>query len=203
MATVDYRQDLDIRKMVFNRLPFLADNPNNIARLGETVLEVMSELELCFLINSKRPEGTTDTWVGWEEKYSIDQRSIIADVVTVYLLMHKALAETGGTASGASDGTTEGKFLKKTKAGSVEVEWDQVDSKKGGMMSSSEDLITMYKESARRKAAKLGCTITWDNDDLIIDRESDMHYPMLVVSSKCGCDDDNNKTKTYNSNDLI
>lgn len=185
MAVVDYRKDLDIATMVFNRLPFLTNNAANLTKLGEVILEVMSELEMCFMVNNLRPEGETDSWVGFEEKYSIEQRVVIADVVAVYLLLYKMIATTGGVSDGTADGNSEGKYLKKTKAGSVEVEWDQIDSKKGGLNSSGDGLLKMFKESARRKASLLGCIISWDNADMLVDRERSIEMPFIVVSDCC------------------
>jgi|AntAceMinimDraft_13_1070369.scaffolds.fasta_scaffold01517_5 hypothetical protein len=188
MAVTDYRKDLDIATMVFNRLPFLTNNTGNLTKLGEVILEVMSELEVCFMINTLRPEGETDSWVGYEEKYLLEQRVVVADVVAVYLLLYRMIAETGGVSDGTKDGTAEGKYLKKTKAGSVEVEWDQIDSKKGGMSSSVDGLLEMYQASARRKASLIGCMISWDNADMIVDRERNIEMPFIVVSD-CGCND--------------
>lgn len=173
----DYRQDLTIEQMVYKRLPFLASTEGNNSVIGEFALEVMHELNYCFRIESEQ--------IGNESEYIIIKRSIIADVICVYLLISKATGSTAGIAQGVTDGTTEAKILTKTVAGSVEVEWEQSEANSGGMITTANKLLESFKLSSRRKAKSIGCNIAWTNEDLELDQElGGVPAPFIVVSCK-------------------
>lgn len=178
--------ELYITQMVYNRLPFLAVTPANDEIISMFILEVMYELEMCFRVDENLPEGDPSN-IGKEEVYSMPQRAVIADVVAVNILVMKIAANMGGLAVGAEDGTNNSKFLSRTKAGSVEVEWEQFDTKKGGgLFSSAETLLKLYQSAASRKAGMLGCGICWDLAGMTISCGMYKEVaPFIVVSHSC------------------
>jgi len=135
--------------MVLNRLTFIENNPTNEQLISYFIFEVMAQLNVCF--------KKDDTDLGDETKYSTVQKSIIADLVSIYILIMQAGAVAGGVAGSSAATTT---FISKAKAGSVEVEYKQFDVKLGGSFAmASTDLITFYKKNAINKALSLGCII--------------------------------------------
>lgn len=189
MAAPDHTQDLQITQMVYNRLPFLAQTAGNASLISMFILEVMYELEICFKVDLLDPIPVPPaTNIGVEEIYTIPQRVIIADVVAVQILIMKLALNMGGAASGTDDGINTGKFLKKTKAGSVEVEWEQTDTKKGGgLFTSAESLLKLYQQSASRKSHALGCGICWGDNGMEISCgcNKELHPFMVVADSVC------------------
>ena len=187
MAAPDHStQDLYITQMVYNRLPFLAVTATNDALISMFILEIMYELEICFKVDKDLAEGDTSN-IGKEEKYSMQQRAVIADIVAVNILIMKIASNMGGVPVGDADGTNTNKFLKRTKAGSVEVEWEQFDTKKGGgLFSSAETLLKLYQASAARKAGLLGCGICWDATGMTIACGCNKEMsPFIVVANTC------------------
>lgn len=167
--------------MVLNRIPFLADTDNNKALIGSFIYEVMWELNVCF--------GLPEEQIGNDDNYNTIQRSIIADITCLYILMMKMLANVGGDASNPG-GPVGGKYVSRTKAGSVEVEFKQFDlTKDAGLYSSGTGLFEMFKKSAIRKAAGLGCVIDiCDDCSMTIQLLNAVPPPMIVVpdGSCCG-----------------
>lgn len=191
---IDHRTDLTIYKMVRNRLPFILDNANNEEKISNFTLEIMFELEPCFRVDKDLQEGDP-TKIGYEENYSIPQRAIIADIVCVYILILQMVANaTGVGVDNAESGSN--KFMSSVKAGSVTVEWEQLDISKGSVMTTTgEKLMMLYKKSAIRKARAIGCLIDICDDctlavELMLAR--DIPTPRVIVSSGCGY----NNTKT-------
>lgn len=161
---VQHTQDPCIWELVQNRCPFLDGNSTtNEQIVSDFTLEMMHELEPCLRIEENDPPGT----IGNEDDYTIAQRSLIADMVTCYILLAKALAETAGSSGTSNIGTppnsvpANSSFLKKAKAGSVEVEFAQFDlDKNAGLQTNTKSLLDIYKKSAIRRATNLGCALT-------------------------------------------
>lgn len=155
MAThpVHSGDDLTVYKMVLNRLPFLEDSINNEELVSNFTLEVMHELNTCFSVD--------EVGVGDEAEYTILQKSIIADIVSCYILIIQMLANSGGVSS--TNETVEpgsNKVLTEAEAGSVSVKWAQFDSKSGNSLNMpAQSLLSRYKKGAMRKAHTLGCII--------------------------------------------
>lgn len=190
MAENHYK-DLTIYEMVLNRLPFLLDTDKNKNRVSEFTLEVMAELEVCFRIDKDLPQGHLSR-VGDENYYSIIQRTIIADIVAVYIIMLQMMANLAGVADAGSGITANSnKFLSHAEAGSVNVTWEQFDiNKASGLVLTGEKLLMLYKKSAIRKAHSIGCLIDIC-DDCTLAVELLMSHtlptPRVIVSSDCGC----------------
>lgn len=188
-------EDLSIMDMVLNRLKFLLNTPENTAILSIYTIEIMSELEQCFRVDKDLPIVPPDTTnIGNENKYTLPQRVVIADLVCVYVLMAMLTGNMAGTVDGNGDPVAPSpKVLTRTKAGSVEVEWEQFDVKKGaGLYTTSESLMDIYKKSAIRKARALGCIIDICGDcSLAVELMMDAFLPFKVISGlSCsgGCD---------------
>jgi len=192
MAYVDHNTELPVYRMVLNRLPFVVDTPSNVTLLSHFTLEVMNELEPCFKARIVPETGAVVySRVGNEEHYSVLQRSVIADIVAMYILLLKATETSGGsTAEGAAAPLST--FLKKAKAGSVEVEYDQFKLKDSTILAiGNEDLLGQLKAGAVRKAAQLGCIIDIC-DDCSINisagiTDSAKILPMITRNWDSGC----------------
>ncbi len=138
-----------IEKMVYNRIPFLVDNPANNTLIDEFYAEIFAELYDTFGIDE---DDMMD-----ETKYSPIQQSLSADMVAISLLKRKFLlnAEGDGTASGISN-----KILVKAKAGEAEAEWDIL--KKGdaiNLVMAAGDIVKNLMADAGRKANNMGFSL--------------------------------------------
>jgi len=185
-------ENLSVRDLVLARLPFIADTLVNTKLLSTFTLEVMYELEGCFKV-SILPDGTINlARVGDETFYSVLMKSIIADIVAVYILiLLGAGSQFNGIVAQIDTGILS-KYLKKTKAGSVEVEYDQFDFKKGSSFTRLDtmSLIGAYKKSAVRRAHQLGCVIDICDDcsiALAALMSTNVGLPFLTTDCGCGC----------------
>lgn len=186
--------DLTIEIMVFHRLNFLEQTEANKAIIASFALEVFYELDNCFKIDVKYPvtAGETDgdgnpvtTHVGDEKKYTFLQRSLVADLICVQLLILRSMKDI----MGVSPTEDSGKIMTSAKAGSVEVKWEQVDVKKSAIGISGSDLLDYYFKAAKRKAMQFNCIL--DMCDDCVTAMLDATYsqaPFIVVNSNdCGC----------------
>jgi len=186
MALPNHFKELSITDMVYQRIVFLSKVDSNDELISQVILEVMSGLDYCFNIDAVL-EDLVETNIGNEAKYSLPQRIIIADVVSVALLEAKVVGSTGGVASDTEDGVANNKLLTATVAGSVEAEWEQTDARKGGLATSAEHLLGLYRDSSRIKMAQLGCTLAWTEEQMQadLDRPRCMAPFLVVPYSKC------------------
>lgn len=166
--------------MILNRLPILDDTPGNQTLCSNFILESMEQLEPCFKIGKDDP-----TLVGLEVNYSITQQSIIADLVCLNILMIAAIESSGGNATDGTEALTT--FLKKAKAGSVEVEWGPFDLKSNATLAmSAQSYFDYFKRNAKNKAMQLGCMIDICDDCSLKFLTQDVGLPFLHVGD-CGC----------------
>lgn len=181
---MNHNANLSIAEMVRNRLPFLAQTPEMDSLMSSFIYEIMIELEPCFRVEEK-PKDNNESNIGKEEKYEPIQRIIIADLTSCYIIMYlRALRSFG-------DGDIKEEFemptyLKRAKAGSVEVEWDKAVS--GGF--DNYDLDALYdqlRNSAIRKAFNIGCIIEWTDELLAMEMDRQVPLPLKVFNSGCGC----------------
>lgn len=149
--------ELSVYQMVLNRLPFMDNTVANTELCAAFTLEVMEELEPCFMVNEGLTIPPDVSLIGDENEYSTPQRVVVADLVAYYILFRFAVVNTAGDASAGSTPLTS--FLKSAKAGSVSVEFEQIDASSSVQASSVVGLMKMLKDSAIRKAATLGCII--------------------------------------------
>lgn len=178
-------------QMVLNRLPFLTNTPTNVLLISQITLEVMWELEACFKIKQNPPNPDDNTRVGNENLYSVLQRSIVADIVSVYVLAIQGVSGASGNSNTNTTNPPAPTFMKKAKAGSVEVEWEQFDVNSGATLSmNGAALRDMFKKQAIRKAATLGCIIDICDDCSTKAQLASMSFaqPFIVFeSTDCGC----------------
>jgi hypothetical protein len=151
----------------------------------------MYELEYCFCIR-KLEDGTEDiTRVGDEANYNVYQLSIVADLVSIYVLLTQYVGNAGGIASdteGVESTPSVQTFLKRAKAGSVEVEYDQFDTKKSGLLSMDAiSLIAQYKKDLMRKARNFGCIFDICDDCSIQFMQSNISPPFLLFGGGEDC----------------
>lgn len=179
VCSIDHNTlDLSIFKMVLNRLPFVEDTPNNRKVLSEYTLEVMNDLEGCFkvgVVDDIPVEGR----VGVETYYSVFQKSIISDILATNILVNKAISNVGGNNQTLPIEEVETTYLKKVKAGSVEVEYDQVSLKDKMILAmDTSAMIARYREDAKRKLASIKCI--YDTTDLM---NSDVSHISMIFKN--------------------
>lgn len=188
MAGTDHKDpDYNIYQMVLTRLPFLADTPANELIISHYTWEAMAALEPCFNVTNATVPPNPDN-VGDEQYYSFIQKSIIADIVSVYMLMRLAIQNTAGDADAGTAGTT-GKYISKVKAGSVEVDYDIPNGKTALIIGSSYDsLRDQFRKAAVNKALTLGCIIDLCDASCVaaLDAATTLGPDFLVVNA-CGC----------------
>ena len=158
--------------------------------LKDYVLEVMWELELCLKIEKKDPPNNV---VGMEANYTVLQHSLIADITAMYMLMWMAALSTGGNASVSTTTTTVApvQFLKKAKAGSAEVEFEQMKtSGSAGFITDLPKLLDFFKKRAIGKAWQMGCKIEICDDcsmSVSCGCSDNAGLPIIVADSSCKC----------------
>lgn len=194
MATTVHHEDLDITKMVLNRLTFLEDTPANQSTISNFIQEVCWELEPCLKIR-QYVDATGNTVeetdrVADEQYYKVAQKTLIADLVSLYILMQFATGVNPVSASGGTGGTTSANtYLKKAVAGSVQVEYDIASSGSTSYDKLKIDasvLLTMYKKRVSDKAAMFGCYLSVC-EDCMSNNMGTGGLPFIVVSSCNGC----------------
>jgi hypothetical protein len=180
--------NLTIYKMVLNRLPFLEDSATNTELISNFTLEVMWELEVCFKIKDKTTPSN-DANVGQEDFYTTIQKTIIADILAVYiLLVYAASIAGGGSLTADMDSAPSNTFIKTVKAGSVSVEWSQFNvSNSNSLAVGNDKLMDRYKKAAIRKAKSVGCIIDICDDCSMTAQIASSNFtkPFVVIKS-CG-----------------
>jgi len=162
--------------MVYNRLQFLSHTNENEEVIKAFVWEIMNELEPCFKVG--------DANIGDESKYTMVMQSIIADLVASYILLGVVGVNSQGSSSGSLPSV---RYLKRTKAGSAEVEWGQISVKDSNVLFISADrLMTYYKADAAKKARGLGCILDICDDCTATLDGVTGALPSITISS-CGC----------------
>jgi hypothetical protein len=129
---------MTIQEAVYRRLTYLEQNEDNNSLIEEFAIEVKAELEP--FLN----KGDAD--------YTVLEMSLIADMVSIYLLL-SAFTKNSLSTEGVSN------FLKKAKAGSVEVEYDAHNASTSLGAVDAKSLMAILKDNASRKARLLGCIL--------------------------------------------
>lgn len=187
----NHNQVISVKQMVLNRLPFLADTAANTLLLSQYTLEAMYELEYCFRIRVME-DGTEDmARVGNEQFYNVYQLSIVSDLVALYVLMTQFIGNMGGIASDVStipSTPSVQTFLRRAKAGSVEVEYEQFDTKISGLLATDANtLIGQFKKDLMRKARNFGCIFDICDDCSIMFMKDNAQPPFLLFGGDAGC----------------
>jgi len=165
-----HNQDLSITQMVLNRLTFVLPNDNNFTIISSFIWEVCNQYETCLKVSIVTDPDTGEITIdvariGDEQYYSVLQRSLIADIVCVYMLEKIALQISSGL-DDAGLPVNASTFLSKAKAGSVEVEYTQFDTKKGSSSLSMTvtDGLKSFRQSAFQKGIQAGCLLDICNE---------------------------------------
>lgn len=155
MPTTNHAATIGVIDMLANRLTFLDFTDSSLDTLSSNfIAEAMHELNVCL--------SKEDAQVGNEANYSFAEKSLLADVVAVQLLMNQSIKNIYGTVGNVTDVNAVDKFVKSAGAGSAKVEFEQVDNKKSSSKVLGLDtLIDMYRSAAVRKGHKLGCDLVF------------------------------------------
>lgn len=153
---MDHQASISIWQMITSRLPFLdvSDSAYETS-VSPLILEKMYEFETCFNVDKDDPDPTH---IGDEQYYSVPQKALLADVLSVFILERQLLSNMD---LGSTD-TEVDTYVSKAGAGSASVEFDQVDLRK--VETNSVDvsrLISSLKKSAISKGIKLGCELVF------------------------------------------
>lgn len=176
--------DISIWQMVQDRLPFLEPDEATELIANRSTVELMYELNGCF--------GIEEANVGNTDFYNMMQKSLLGDLVAMKFLRRK-FSESGSVSSSSSVGNI---FLKKAKAGSAEVEYDQGESTSSSSSGSSSGLTikVVYDElfaDAKRKLVNMGCPLTvlcpLEGTDALVDDSTVKALPFILSSGNCGC----------------
>jgi hypothetical protein len=179
-----------VYEMVRNRLPFLEDSPSNETLIGQFKVEACWELENCFKVRFDPaivPPVADNTRVADEVNYTPLQLSIVADLVSVYILLLTIATNAQGLNGTAPPPVT---YLKTAKAGSAEVDYDQFDVNKSlRLMIKPHELLAMYKSGAIRKAMQLNCLFDFtDATTLAFFDAQTLTTPFIIHTDDCfGC----------------
>lgn len=146
MPEINHNNDISIYQMVQNRLPFFTASDDNETLASHHTMEIMHTLNVCL-------DKAADE-VGQEGNYSVAEQSLIADLVSVSLIQN-----IGSTA--LSDDSSAGTFVSKAGAGSAQVEFEQIDQRKGSTNLGYTDLMGRLMKSAINKGLKLGCIVSY------------------------------------------
>jgi hypothetical protein len=152
-----------LQKSVYNRIPFMVENDTNTELILSFAAEVMGELYKVFDISDA--DMLDDT------KYSILQKSLIADLASIQILMRQSLLNGEGNGSNAAAGN---KMLKRAKAGETEAEFAQLKASDGTkLLMTASQLAEKYMNDALRKARTMG---------FILDIKQDGEFVVSVMS---------------------
>ncbi len=180
---------LVFKTMVYNRLPFMPTTSANDAIIDGFFQEECWEMQKCFQIGLNPSTGDIDeTQIGVEANYNTIQKSILADLVAMYIVMLTIASNAQGTASGATPPVPGAiKYLSKSKAGSVDVEWKQINvGETAGFIVAANDFMAAWKSSASRKARTFGCIIDIC-DTCAVNLQVGILMPFVTVSDCAGC----------------
>lgn len=196
-----HNSTLPVIQMVYNRLTFVSESDPNNDLLSHFAQEAFHELEPCFRAayyilaeGDTPPTGYENASVGDEvmdesriadeQYYSVLQKSLIADIVTIYTLMQFAHGVSSTETTGEDE--TASTYIKKAKAGSVEIEYGT--SSKGGTTEEQlkitvDNYLDRFKDQASRKSARLGCGPLSVCDECDGDTgNSSSTFPLMVQS---------------------
>lgn len=191
MPAIDHNTDISIYTMVRNRLPFIEDTPTNTTLVSNFTLEIMWELEVCFQVGKQEDLPYDANRVGHEGNYTVLQQSIIADIVSVYILLIQGANGIGVVSGGGGPTPTLGTFLKRAKAGSTEIEYDQFDATSASAQTTFglgvQGLLEKYHKSAVRRAAATGCYFDICGDCTIQFTSANTVAPFAISSPAPGC----------------
>lgn len=135
-----------IQKSVYSRIPYLVTDTENNELIDSFTAEIMGELY--------KPFGIEEADMLDDTKYSILQKALVADMVSVQLLMRRVLTNSEGEGGAAATGN---KVLKRAKAGEAETEFHGLKASDGvKLLASAESLIKQLMSDAMRRARSLG-----------------------------------------------
>lgn len=103
--------------------------------------------------------GKDDTTVYDESTYDYGQRTLIAYLVCISMLASKAMAQAGKVDS--SGNPVYPKYVKKSKAGSVEVEFGIVSADESGFYISLTEMTQYFKNMAYAQARVYPCSLAF------------------------------------------
>ncbi len=181
----DHNNDtLTIYRMLLNRLPFVQDTEKNKQLASERTVEIMYEMENCFKV-SLLEDGTYDnSRIGQEMYYNIPQKSVIADILSMQLLMTQAIKLSGGYYENGEHIEPSTTFIKEAEAGSVSVTYEQFDVEKKAVIAMDTNTIyNNFKGGVVRKLSVFGCMYVVGEDGCLHVCNSDNDVLPFYVES--------------------
>lgn len=185
----NHNASLTIYQLVVANLPFLTNDPSNEAICSIYTLQIMHDLESCFKVRFNSMGVEDWSRVGDEQYYTIIQKSIIADLVSLYVLTMIVAMGTLGTSTTTGTGTPPSTYLKRAKAGTTEVEYGQFSINDSAFSTVKVDkLMDLFRGRAINKAGKYGCAIEICDDCSVSVLMNTPPPPFIVIKDcNCGC----------------
>lgn len=147
---------------VYDRLPYLVNNPDNNRLIDNFTVNALTYFKEALNLDDSQYLDVSN--------YPICLQNVIPDLVTIYMLNRQAVINMQGKADGnGGSGNTpaSSKIVKKAKAGEAEVEFMQVKTQDGGVISTDyKSLATSFIKSAQSKAGACGYRLIFDGTDL-------------------------------------
>jgi len=161
--------------MLRNRLPFIKDTENNKQLLSELTLEIMWELEGCLKASDPGTGILDNSRIGQEMYYNIPQKSVVADMLAVRLLVQQSIKSSSGYVdeTGAAV-ASEKTFIKEGMAGSAKVVFDQFDVNTQAVSSlAMTSTLSNLQSEVVRKLRAFGCDYKIADDGLLYANDTD------------------------------
>jgi hypothetical protein len=138
-----------VSDIVFANLPFL--DP-----VGDLPVVTIYEKQVQYMLQSCLKIADAD--VEDETKYTYNQISLIADVVTIMMIMRKAQINMDGVFGSTTQVGGADTFIKSAKAGSVETEFGLTPANANTDID-ADSLIAYWRKIAFSKASQYGCML--------------------------------------------
>lgn len=140
-----------IHQLVRNKAPFLSDSPEDSNSLDIAIYESAALLE--FYLDKSLPDVDLDPG-----DYDGTEKSLVADIAAIQLVMARGLANSAGVAGGGAVGNT---YLKRAQAGSVEAEFGEASKTFFG--ANVEMALNSLMSSVNMKSCRYGFRIAIEN----------------------------------------
>ena len=180
--------ELAVAQMVFDRLPMVEDTPDNQALFSRFTFEAAYRMEPCLQKGYDENDNADPTRIGDEQYYNMLEKSLLADLVAIAVLTQRSGANAASNTTGDSSGASTGTFLKKAKAGSAEVEYEQFDVSKDKsseqIQMGTDGLLDRLHADAAHKAKLLGCSLEICSDCYQKSPDDPVAAPFIIIKDK-------------------
>lgn len=152
---MNYNISMTMLQMVYNKLPFVEINTTNDTIIGMIINEVCNEFKAYFNV----------TIIADDNSYTEAQKSVISDVVCIYILQRTSFINSIGNPTLQIQPNLT--FLKRAKAGSAESEFESIKIKDTvGLHTTLISSLEFFQKSAERKFKSMGFRVNFTDTSL-------------------------------------